>query len=353
MSIIASASSTVKFVGKAGTYFATIMSPQGDIWQEWQGDQTINPNPPLLPNFEDTKPVMYFVCTSSRVLEGIVTPTAINFEFNGTQLTFDPTTFLSTNTGLEGVFKRVFPATGQPYYGLQILKNIAPVSGYASASIRMEATVTYGTQSDVIQASFPISIQQSSGSAYNVHIEAGDAYNFVITKNNTSVKLKAVAYLGGSEVPASNLSYVWEKMGPSGWAAIANTSQEITVTADDIQTYGEYRVSVKTGTSILGSDIQSVMDASDPYDIDMCPVPKDKTITEDESGNDKVVYTPKIVKRGTNVTVLQGTLFSFVVRDAAGNIVGQSSAPCASFTVTRAMCIQGGGPVEIVASAQN
>lgn len=351
MAIIASASASVKFVGKSGTYFASIMSPQGDIWQEWSGD--IADNPPLLPDFSVTKPIMYFVCTSSRVLEGIVAPASINFEFNGILLTFDPVTFESTNTGLEGVFKRVFPSTGQPYYGLQILKNIAPISGYASATVRMEAAVSYGTQSDLIQASFPISIQQSSGSAYSVHIQAGDSYNFVITKNNTSVIIKAVTYLGGSEVSPSSLSFAWQKMDKNGWVAITNTSQSIVVNADDIQTYGEYRVTVSKGDSILGSDIQSVMDASDPYDIAMCPSPADQTITEDESGNDKVVYTPKVIKRGSNVQVMQGTLFSFVVRSAAGNELAKSSAPCASFTVTRDMCVQAGGPVDIIASAED
>lgn len=352
MSVIASASATIKFVGKSGTYTVIIMSPQGDIWQEWQGDLANNPNPPLVPDFEQLKPVMYFVCTSSRVLEGLVSPSAINYEFNGTLLTFDPTTFLSTNPGLQGVFKKIFPSSGQPYYGLQILKNIAPLSGYASASIRMEATVTYGTQSDQIQASFPISIQQSTGTAYSVHIVAGDNYNFVITKKNTSVKLKAKTYQAGAEIPTTGLTYVWEKMGPTGWQTLTTqTGQEITVTNDDINAYGEYRVTVKKDNVPLGSDVQGVMDVSDPFDIDLCPVPADQTITEDTSGNGQVVYTPKVVKRGTTDQVLPSALFDFVVKSAAGNILGTSSAPCASYTVTRAMCIQGGGSLEIFVTA--
>ena len=256
---VASATRTIKFISKAGTYTAVIVCPDGDLYQEWEGTLADVTN--IFPNFEQTKPVLYFVCTSSRVAEGVATPDGIDYYFNGTKITFSGDTSSGTFAGL---FKKVTPSGDNLYYGLQIVKNIAAVAGYAPAVIKMVATVSYGTQSDQITASYTIPIQQATGSSYRVTIAAGDNKNFVITEKGGSVILKAMAYQSGNPL-TRDLTYQWEKMGVSGWETLSGkTAQTLTVADSDITTYGEYRVTVFRSGTEIGKDIQGVMEASDP-----------------------------------------------------------------------------------------
>ena len=339
---VASTSRTIKFISKAGTYTAAIMSPSGDLYQDYEG--TTNDVTAIYPNFETLQPILYFVCTSSRVAEGVANPDGMEYYFNGTKITFSGG--VSTGT-FAGYFKTVAPSGDQLYYGLQIVKNIAALAGYAPAVIKMVATVSYGTQSDTIQASYTIPIQQATGSSYRVTIAAGDTKNFVITTKGGSCILKAMAYQSGNAL-SKDLTYVWEKMGATGWETITGaTAQTLTVRADDINTYGEYRVHVSRAGAEIGSDIQSVMDTSDPYDIDPHPSPEDEAITEDTTGNGEVTYTPVVVTRGTSTKALD-TLFYFVLKDAAGVYLNSDrTTPKSSQTVTRAHCVQAGGDVSV------
>ena len=339
---VASTSRTIKFISKAGTYTAAIMSPSGDLYQDYEG--TTNDVTAIYPNFETLKPILYFVCTSSRVAEGVANPDGMEYYFNGTKITFSGG--VSTGT-FAGYFKTVAPSGDQLYYGLQIVKNIAALAGYAPAVIKMVATVSYGTQSDTIQASYTIPIQQATGSSYRVTIAAGDTKNFVITTKGGSCILKAMAYQSGNAL-SKDLTYVWEKMGATGWETITGaTAQTLTVRADDINTYGEYRVHVSRAGAEIGSDIQSVMDTSDPYDIDPHPSPEDEAITEDTTGNGQVTYTPVVVTRGTSTKALD-TQFYFVLKDAAGVYLNSDrTTPKSRQTVTRAHCVQAGGDVSV------
>ncbi|MCM1723539.1 hypothetical protein NCY64_04490 [Phocaeicola vulgatus] len=339
---VASTSRTIKFISKAGTYTAAIMSPSGDLYQDYEG--TTNDVTAIYPNFETLKPILYFVCTSSRVAEGVANPDSMEYYFNGTKITFSGG--VSTGT-FAGYFKTVAPSGDQLYYGLQIVKNIAALAGYAPAVIKMVATVSYGTQSDTIQASYTIPIQQATGSSYRVTIAAGDTKNFVITTKGGSCILKAMAYQSGNAL-SKDLTYVWEKMGATGWETVTGaTAQTLTVRADDINTYGEYRVHVSRAGAEIGSDIQSVMDTSDPYDIDPHPSPEDEAITEDTTGNGQVTYTPVVVTRGTSTKALD-TQFYFVLKDAAGVYLNSDrTTPKSSQTVTRAHCVQAGGDVSV------
>ena len=339
---VASTSRTIKFISKAGTYTAAIMSPSGDLYQDYEG--TTNDVTAIYPNFEALKPILYFVCTSSRVAEGVANPDGMEYYFNGTKISFSGG--VSTGT-FAGYFKTVAPSGDQLYYGLQIVKNIAALAGYAPAVIKMVATVSYGTQSDTIQASYTIPIQQATGSSYRVTIAAGDSKNFVITTKGGSCILKAMAYQSGNAL-TKDLTYVWEKMGATGWETITGaTAQTLTVRADDINTYGEYRVHVYRAGAEIGSDIQSVMDTSDPYDIDPHPSPEDEAITEDTTGNGQVTYTPVVVTRGTSTKALD-TQFYFVLKDAAGVYLNSDrTTPKTSQTVTRAHCVQAGGDVSV------
>lgn len=91
---MSSASKTVhiKFLSKLGTYTPLIQSPSGDLYQEYQqvGDQVVT-----YPDFSKTKPELYFICTSSRAVEGAVTPVSMRYYFNDSEITLLPAEFLT------------------------------------------------------------------------------------------------------------------------------------------------------------------------------------------------------------------------------------------------------------------
>jgi hypothetical protein len=333
---------------KAGTLTAMIMSPEGDLYQEYEGSSS--EVTAVYPNWAVKQPVLYFVCTSARVAEGLVTPVSMTFYFNGQEIKFSDG--LSTGT-FEGYFKLLEPTTANPYYGLQFLKNIVELSGFASAVVKMEGTIVYGTQSDKLQASYSIPISLSTGSSFRVTIASGDTNNFVIRQKGDSCILKAMVYKTGAEV-TNGLTYQWYKLVYGEWTELVNqTGKTLTVKEADIDTYGEYRVVAMLNGVEIGSDVQGVMDASDPYDINPNPSPEDETIYEDEDGNGKVTYTPVVVTRGTNTKALD-TKFYFVVMDAAGVFLNSQvdrTTAQSSYSVTREQCVQGGGDVTLVITA--
>lgn len=346
----AAVSRTIKFSAKAGTYTATIMSPSGDLYQEWEGTSAEHN---ITPNFGLTKPKLYFICMSSRVSEGIVSADnmSIKYYFNGNLINFSGDT--STGT-YAGYFKKLSGAdSDQGYMGLQILQNLADLSGLSNVVIKMEASVVYNTQSDVLQAEYTIPVQKKTGSSYRVTISAGDGKAFVIREKGGSCVLKAMAYQSGTLL-TKDLTYKWERMTATGWEEIAGqTGQTITVSGNDIDTYGEYRVTVFREGAEIGKDIQGVMDASDPYEIDANPSPQDETIRE-EYVDDKIVYTPRVVTRGTTTTAIPDAKFYFVVKDAVGNYLNTDRTTAqTSFTVTHAMAVQAGSDFTITITSED
>ena len=98
-------------------------------------------------------------------------------------------------------------------------------------------------------------------------------------------------------------------------------------------------------------DVQTVIDASDPFDILPNPNPENETI-EQGSGS-SVTYTPILVKRGST-TKYKDMKFFFVFTDSAGNILNPDTAKVASYsgTVTEAMCEQASGNVAVVITTE-
>lgn len=348
----ASKSITIKFNSRVGTFSALIQSPSGDLYQEYQrnGDKVT-----VTPDFSKTKPVLNYVCSSSRVADGVSTPVAMHYYFNGVEITFDSSG--KSNGLFAGLFERVVPSASQLFYGLRIIGNLAEASGFAPIVIKMVGTISAKAQSTVvtddIQADYTISVGPYTGTAYRVTIAAGDAKSFTLTSPDDSCVLVAKATQGNEEI-ASTLYYKWYKAvsSDSGWEQISGASTaKLTVKASDVTCTRDYKVEVyndksMAANSLLGFDFVTVMDASDPYDIDPCPNPLDTTIEEDESGNGTVTFTPKLVVRGKSQTI--DTKFYFTLKSAAGVVLNtdagrKPTVQLSSFSVTRDDCIHGGG----------
>ena len=345
----ASAVGQVIYSPKTGTYMPAIESDKGDLYQEYNGD-ALNPVD-IAPDFTTLLPVLSFVIISSRVAEGLVVPNSVKWYFNDTELTFN-TSRLSTNafSGETNHFEYIPYAAGtQNYYALRIRKNLVKAASASTCTIKAVATVTIGNTSDQIQCTYTIPVTYGVGNSKRVTIMAGDNNYFTILEKGGSCKLKAVARVGADEI-TSGLTYKWYELVDGAWSLLSGqTAQTLTVTEAMVESAGQFKVEVAQSGNVIGMDVQTVRDASDPFDIILNPEPEDETIREE---GDTVTYTPILVKRG-QTTKYKDMLFYFAFTDSAGNLLNTDSTTAkASGTCTYAMCDQAGGNVSYTISTE-
>ena len=367
------AQTVIKYRVKSGTYTTYVNSPSGDLVQYYTGTKSNITK--IYVDFATSPRSLFLVSISSRQAEGVaVFSDHVKVNVNGIDMAFNQdgvnTTAFGSNTGQ---FKLIKSSSSLSYYdGIEIRKNLLEDSQFAPITITLSAPVQYGAQTDVLKASYTIPVMEYSGNGNIVTIKAADNNNFVITSKDTKsaaskVKMKACVYdvETGTEI-TTGLTYQWQKAVATneGWENINNaTAKTFEVTESDIATYGDYRVLVYDGNRVLiGSDTRSVMDATDPYIINLHPNPADETIDEDESGNPKVTYTPKVAVRGG--AEVDGFLFCFSVKDAGGAPLNKwqngngdeldaemATTAQKSYEVTRAQCAQAQGNVNLTVFA--
>ena len=367
------AQTVIKYRVKSGTYTTYVNSPSGDLVQYYTGTKSNITK--IYVDFATSPRSLFLVSISSRQAEGVaVFSDHVKVNVNGIDMAFNQdgvnTTAFGSNTGQ---FKLIKSSSSLSYYdGIEIRKNLLEDSQFAPITITLSAPVQYGAQTDVLKASYTIPVMEYSGNGNIVTIKAADNNNFVITSKDTKsaaskVKMEACVYdvETGTEI-TENLKYQWQKAVPTneGWENINDeTAKTFTVTESMIATYGDYRVLVYDGNRVLiGSDTRSVMDATDPYIINLHPNPADETIDEDESGNPKVTYTPRVAVRGGKE--IDGFLFCFSVKDAGGAPLNKwqngnsdeldaemATTAQKSYEVTRAQCAQAQGNVNLTVFA--
>ena len=367
------AQTVIKYRVKSGTYTTYVNSPSGDLVQYYTGTKSNITK--IYVDFATSPRSIFLVSISSRQAEGVAEfSDHVKVNVNGIDLSFNQdgvnTTTFGTNTGQ---FKLVKSSSSLNYYdGIEIRKNLLEDSQFAPITITLSAPVQYGTQTDILKASYTIPVMEYSGNGNIVTIKAADKNNFVITSKDTKsaaskVKMEACVYdvETGAEI-TENLTYQWQKAVPTneGWENISGaTAKMFEVAEDKIATYGDYRVLVSDNNgNLIGSDTRSVMDATDPYIINLHPNPADETIDEDENGNSKVTYTPKVAVRGG--AEVDGFLFCFSVKDAGGAPLNKwqngngdeldaemATTPQKSYEVTRAQCMQAQGNVNLTVFA--
>lgn len=349
----ASKSVTINFTTKMGTCTPMIQSPSGDLYQEYQ---RVNDQVTVTPDFSQSKPLLIFVCTSSRVSEGLITPSSMRYFFGDTEIEFDANG-KSIKT-LAGLFEIVRPGVNQLHWGLRIVNNIAEAAGFSPATIKMIGKISFRKDSteltDDVQALYTIPVGPYTGTSYRVTIKAQDGGkgDFTLTSATDSRVLEAKV-IQGNETVTKDLYYKWYGAAPteSGWQLVASgDSKTYTVKASEVDCTREYMVEVYNDKAmgkdhLLGYDFQTVMDASDPYDIDPCPKPADMTIDEDETGNGSVTFTPKLVVRGSTTPI--DTKFKFTLKSASGVVLNTEASrkptvEASTFTVTRQDCCNGG-----------
>ena len=207
---------------------------------------------------------------------------------------------------------------------------------------------------DDVQAVYKIPVGPYTGVAYRVTIKApeNDTHNFILNSKDDSCQLEAKATLG-NETITTGLYYKWYRATNSitGWEQITGASGKIiTVKASEVDCTREFMVEVYNDKAmgkdnLLGFDFVTVIDASDPYDIEPNPTPADESISEDEAGNGTVTYTPRLVVRGKSEAV--ESKFYFTLKSGSGVVLNTEASrkptvQLSSFAVTRADCIHAG-----------
>ena len=207
---------------------------------------------------------------------------------------------------------------------------------------------------DSVQAVYEIPVGPYTGVAYRVTIKApeNDTHNFILNNKDDSCQLEAKATQGNDTIKTV-LYYKWYRATNSitGWEQIAGASgKTITVKASEVDCTREFMVEVYNDKAmgkdnLLGFDFVTVIDASDPFDIEPNPSPADESISEDEAGNGTVTYTPRLVVRGKSETV--DTKFYFTLKSGSGVVLNTEASrkptvQLSSFAVTRADCIHAG-----------
>lgn len=374
---IAVGSTVIKYNVKSGVYVPKIESPMGDIVQYYTGSESnlgkIYIDIERIAE-ETNKPLLYLDVVSSRSSEAQVKfASDVEIYVNGTKLVFDSNGLSTTmfGDGQNEHFKAVknSTGTGAVIYGIRLMRNLIKDFNFTSVNIKMVGKIQYGTQLDSVQATYTIPVQKYSGNGYAVTIKAGDSKGFTIRERGTEGAVTLVASVwdieAGTET-TGNLKYVWEKAVPtdSGWADLKNDSKTLKVDDTMIAAYGEFRCTVSKGSTLLGSDMRSVNDATDEYVVNLHPTPPDETINE--GSGEGVKYEPKLaVRTATGTNEVEGYKFCFSVKDGSGvplnkyqdgdgsteTSVEMATTPQTSYTVTEAQCIQAGGDVSLTVFA--
>lgn len=354
---VAAATTTILFKRKIGAVSSTIISPTGDLVQYYDGTPT-NPQK-IYQDFTTVQPLIYLVASSSRATENLDFAGSVDVYVNNQLLTFKDNFSTNSFNGETGHFKLSTSSDTKSYNdGITIVKNLVTAFEGNQVVIKIVGRLTDGGgTSDDISATYTIPVQKSTGSKYHITIAAGDKNNFVITsKEGDASKCILVAKVysidGGGTPVTEGLTYSWQKEDENGWGETPiGTSNEITITADNVASMANIKVVVTKDGEIIGADIQTVRDNTDPMTIDLGASPKDETIIEGSGG--KVTYTPKLLFEGKEQ---DGYLFQFAASDSSGmplNTAGDdpnlaaATNPTASFEVTEAMCVQAEGNVAL------
>ena len=374
---IAVGSTVIKYNVKSGVYVPKIESPMGDIVQYYTGSESnlgkIYIDIEKIAE-ETNRPLLYLDVVSSRSAEAQVKfASDVEIYVNGTKLSFDSNGLSTTmfGDGQNEHFKAVknSTGTGAVVYGIRLMRNLIKDFNFTSINIKMVGKIQYGTQLDSVQATYTIPVQKYSGNGYAVTIKAGDSKGFTIRERGTEGAVTLVASVwdieAGTET-TGNLKDEWEKAVPteSGWETLSEKSKTLKVDDTMIAAYGEFRCTVSQGSTLLGSDMRSVNDATDEYVVNLHPTPSDETINE--GSGEGVKYEPKLaIRTATGTNEVEGYKFCFSVKDGSGvplnkyqdgdgsteTSVEMATTPQTSYTVTEAQCIQAGGDVSLTVFA--
>lgn len=272
-----------------------------------------------LPDFEAMaeaeRPTVYPLIRD--VASGMVhVPQTMTWKYNGLTLSFG-SNGLSTNNGLEGMFKRIsshaISVSGVTYQvpALRVMKNLAVVGGLDNDVLSASGTVELaGVSIPFNDLTKEIIIQEATGNQYDVVIR--NDHGSMLDDTVTSFEETALLYKDGKRVTdLTDYRFLWNAgtAGASQDKRTINTSHVNGALALDCTVYG--------GSQELCSGYDTIIDASDPYYV----LFKTSGITGDRIAHgETATITPVAVKRSTGQEAASlVTSWDWNVKDNAGD----------------------------------
>lgn len=267
----------------------------------------------------------------------LLTPQTLTWKYNGIALTFGDDG-LSTNEGMEGVFKKDTAYTtnydggSKTVTALKVLKNLVPLSGYDNDRISVSGTIEVGGSQIAFDGiSTEVIIQKSAGSTFDLYIADG-----TLTENTRQIELTAQLYNEGSPVTdLSGYTFEWKIVNIDGSeTALTNvsTTNKQKVVADDVNFLVRIRCTAKKGLDIVASYFCTVTDYSDPVQVQFDVTGIDGlTVKQGQTAT----ITPVAKRRGSATTVSVSS-WEWRTMDNAGADFTLTGKSAATFTATSA-----------------
>lgn len=257
------------------SYYPILSCDQGDI------NQYYNDADEVVPVFNsNNSPILMFLLYDS---ENNAKPVAIKddnivWNVNGKQLAFaggvSSTTFGVSNESGHFI-KMTKEIDGVTVQCLKVVKNLLNINGKSSFSISAVATVLVDNSSFSPSASFPVTIGYGDVSSKKVRIQSPVGYKgipFVISTKGGFCELEAVV-VNSSGTVNSGFTYKWYQQKAGAWEVLAGqTGSKITVSEDMVEGAALFKCEISNTSGIYGTDIQSVTDVSDPWQVYPNPV---------------------------------------------------------------------------------
>lgn len=257
------------------SYYPLLQCDQGDI------NQYYNDAGAVVPVFNNTNsPILMFLLYDSEnnAKSVAIKDSNIVWTVNGKVLQFvggvSSTTFGENN--ISGHFvKMAKEINGVSVQCLKVVKNLLDINGKSSFAITATATVPVDNTSFSPSASFPVTIGYGDVSSKKVRIQAPAGYKgvpFVISEKGGSCQLQAVV-VTSNNTQTAGFSYNWYQQQEGAWVLLSGqTSSVLTVTEAMVEGASLFKCEISNNDGVYGTDIQSVTDISDPWQVYPNPV---------------------------------------------------------------------------------
>lgn len=307
----ASAVGRITVTSNGTSIFSILQATTGDLYQNFSGEASAPET--ITPDWEATgatKPVVTFQAFSAGSDAGatidLSTATA-TWYVDDSLLTFN-SAGVSTNVlgGETGHFTKGTSTDMQPT--LTINKNLVKVNTGASFNIKCIVDCTVGNTNTKLTSLIPVTIVKGTENARNVHIICADTKNvFTITEKGGTCKVKAQV-IQGDATKTSGFTYKWYLQDPAAsetWNLQTETSNTYEVKEEDVNSCALVKVEVYNGSTLYGSDVQSITDISDEYIVYANPTNNSNPTAENfvEGVGGTITYAPFVRKRGDSNNV--------------------------------------------------
>ena len=257
------------------SYYPLLSCDQGDINQYYNDTGDVTP----VFNSNNSPTLMFLLYDSENNAKPVaIADNNIVWYVNGKQLAFSggvSSTTFGENSESGHFIKTVKEIDGVRIQCLKVVKNLLNINGKSSFSITAVATVPVDNSSFSPSASFPVTIGYGDVSSKKVRIQSPSTYTgvpFVISEKGGSCQLQAVV-VTSSGTSTEGFGYKWYQQKNGAWVALAGqTSAILTVTEGMVDGASLFKCEISNTNGIYGTDIQSVTDISDPWQVYPNPV---------------------------------------------------------------------------------